>query len=491
MSDDCGLPPYRIHCKPNASYRDGYNAFLQIGTEITPELQVLSFSTQTISLNATHLNAINTDCSPFSQGHASLAFFKQGRFSFTRDNFFVVMGCYASGTCYVHDDLTKPSNAAQHGTTNSFSLFAIITIVASLPFLLRRPVSITTALGCSALPVILFVRAPKAILRYNCNCTKGYSGDGYKAGIGCVDIDECALKLDECDPPPKGRCINTNGSYTCSCVIDDGSQGSANYGKRGTCPSNNSTYIFQVSGSGRFPLWIVPTAAGVGALIVIISMIFIIISRRTIRRRRKRQQNFQRVGGQQLVSFLFSERVLMKATENFSKKNLIGQGGFAKVYFGKLSMVHGTRKVAIKRAKAMALEEQVAQMQTFVKEILLLRKAAHNNVVQLLGCCVETSVPLLVYEYVENGTVRDYLKPQGRNPMIVMQGRTTSFQSLWAWRLYNYNPKVADFGLSCLLTSDVTHLSNPIAAGTLNMNMASIYPSYQYKELHISIHTIR
>ncbi|KAH7291736.1 hypothetical protein KP509_29G031800 [Ceratopteris richardii] len=167
-----------------------------------------------------------------------------------------------------------------------------------------------------------------------------------------------------------------------------------------------------------------------------------------------------------------------------------------------------------KRAKAMALEEQVAQMQTFVKEILLLRKAAHNNVVQLLGCCVETSVPLLVYEYVENGTVRDYLKPQGRNPMIVMQGRNTSFHSLWAWRLHvalgvaealsylhdlpepiyhldmksdnilidkNYNPKVADFGLSCLLTSDVTHLSNPIAAGTYGY----VDPEY-YSSLRIT-----
>ncbi|KAH7291737.1 hypothetical protein KP509_29G031900 [Ceratopteris richardii] len=83
---------------------------------------------------------------------------------------------------------------------------------------------------------------------YNCNCTKGYSGDGYKAGIGCVDIDECALKLDDCDPPPKGRCINTDGSYTCSCVIDDGSKGSVNYGKLDTCPSNNNS---------KFPLWLV------------------------------------------------------------------------------------------------------------------------------------------------------------------------------------------------------------------------------------------
>ncbi|KAH7291758.1 hypothetical protein KP509_29G033900 [Ceratopteris richardii] len=477
MSDDCGLPPYRIHCKQNASYGDGDHAFLQIGTEITPELQVLSFSTQTISLNATHLNAINPDCSPFSEGRASVAFSKQGPFSFSRDNFFVVMGCRASGSCVVDDDDSKtlqcstacfneltfrfcngytccitaiPPNAykldyvgsgecgssrvlspssftIRNGTEGDFK-YAYYGISVAWSFAYPQ-----NATDCStAIRDSNYACAPTAdcfenddISGYNCNCAKGYSGDGYKAGIGCV-------------------------------------------------------------------------AGGVGALIVVISMIFIIISR-TMRRRRKRKQNFQRVGGQQLVSFLFSERELLKATANFSKKNLIGQGGFAKVYFGKLSMVHGTRKVAIKRAKAIALEERVTQMQTFVMEILLLRKAAHNNVVQLLGCCVETSVPLLVYEYVENGTVRDYLKPQGRNPMIVMQGRTTSFQSLWAWRLHvalevaealsylhdlpepiyhldmksdnilidkHYNPKVADFGLACLLTSDATHLSNPIAAGT-------------------------
>ncbi|KAH7291766.1 hypothetical protein KP509_29G034600, partial [Ceratopteris richardii] len=511
-----------IHCKRNASYGDGDHAFLQIGTEITPELQVLSFSTQTISLNATHLNANNPDCSEFSQGHASLAFFKEGRFSFSRDNFFVVMGCHASGTCVVDDDVSKTlqcSTACYNEFVFPFCNYYTCCITAippkaysldyvgqcgssrfayygiSVAWSIAYPQNAT---NCStAIRDSSYACAPTAdcfvnddISGYNCNRTEGYSGDGYKAGIGCVDIDECALKLDDCDPPPKGRCVNTNGSYNCSCVFDDGSKGCANYGKLGTCPSNNNS---------KFPLWLVLIAGGVGALIVIISMIFIIISRRTVRRRRKKQQNFQRVGGQQLVSFLFSERELLKATENFSKKNLIGQGGFAKVYFGKLSMIHGTSKVAIKRAKSMALEEQVAQMQTFVKEILLLRKAAHNNVVQLLGCCVETSEPLLVYEYVENGTVRDYLKPQGRNPMIVMQGRTTSFQSLWAWRLHvalgvaealsylhdlpepiyhldmksdnilidkNYNPKVANFGLSCLRTSDVTHLSNPIAAGT-------------------------
>ncbi|KAH7291729.1 hypothetical protein KP509_29G031200 [Ceratopteris richardii] len=165
-------------------------------------------------------------------------------------------------------------------------------------------------------------------------------------------------------------------------------------------------------------------------------MSFIIISRRAINGRKERKENFQRNGGDQLVSCLFSERELLQAIDNFSRKNVIGQGGFAKVYFGKLSRDNDTISVAMKREKAMDLEQQAAQMQTFVRELLLLRKAAHKNVVQLLGCCVETPVPLLVYEYVEKGTVRVYLKPQGKNPMAAMQGKTSSFQSMWAWLLH-------------------------------------------------------
>lgn len=223
--------------------------------------------------------------------------------------------------------------------------------------------------------------------------------------------------------------------------------------------------------------------------------IFTYISIKAYRKRQERKENFQRIGGDQLELLLFSEKELIKATKTFSDDHVIGEGGFGKVYWGKLTPKHGGKKVAIKRAKPKAVTEQAAQMQSFVKELLLLQKTAHKNVVQLLGCCVETSVPLLVYEFVEMGTLCDYLTTPSRDNALVIQGKI----SLWAWRLHiavetaealsyihnmsdpifhmdmksanilidkHYNPKVADFGVSCNVSSDATHLTKPILAVT-------------------------
>ena len=48
---------------------------------------------------------------------------------------------------------------------------------------------------------------------FACRCRPGYAGDGYD----CVEIDECADALDDCDP--WADCINTDGSYTCACPL--------------------------------------------------------------------------------------------------------------------------------------------------------------------------------------------------------------------------------------------------------------------------------
>eukprot|EP00388_Colpodella_angusta_P014247 GDKJ01035633.1.p1 GENE.GDKJ01035633.1~~GDKJ01035633.1.p1 ORF type:complete len:667 (+),score=104.25 GDKJ01035633.1:166-2166(+) len=49
----------------------------------------------------------------------------------------------------------------------------------------------------------------------SCACPRGYTGDGYLSGIGCIDIDECASGIHSCDPDE--RCTNTIGGYKCSC----------------------------------------------------------------------------------------------------------------------------------------------------------------------------------------------------------------------------------------------------------------------------------
>ncbi|KAL2623891.1 hypothetical protein R1flu_008136 [Riccia fluitans] len=104
----------------------------------------------------------------------------------------------------------------------------------------------------------------------------------------------------------------------------------------------------------------------------------------------------------QLRKFSFWE--LQIATDNFSSKNIVGQGGFGKVYKGCLSDV---TTVAVKRLKEDHSPEGEHAVQT---EVEMISNAVHRNLLRLQGFCTTPSERILVYPYMPNGSVASHLR---------------------------------------------------------------------------------
>ncbi|KAG6418105.1 hypothetical protein SASPL_120304 [Salvia splendens] len=98
----------------------------------------------------------------------------------------------------------------------------------------------------------------------------------------------------------------------------------------------------------------------------------------------------------------FTLRDLELATNRFSKENVIGEGGYGIVYQGQL--INGT-PVAVKK-----LFNNLGQAEKeFTVEVEAIGHVRHKNLVRLLGYCIEGTHRLLVYEYVNNGNLEQWL----------------------------------------------------------------------------------
>ncbi|CAL5079732.1 unnamed protein product [Urochloa decumbens] len=230
---------------------------------------------------------------------------------------------------------------------------------------------------------------------YNCVCQRGYQGNPY-IQHGCQDIDECTSPADySCF----GQCINLAGSYNCSCP--HGTSGDPR--KPNGCASTKK----------KFPGLIVVIAicSGVAVPLIIFSALFIRQKVSVWKARKSREFFFKQNRGlllQRLVDKDIAERMIFTledleiATNKFDEARKLGGGGHGTVYKGILS---DQRVVAIKKSKIVIQRE----IDDFINEVAILSQLNHRNVVKLFGCCLETQVPLLVYEFISNGTLSDHL----------------------------------------------------------------------------------
>ncbi|KAF9683243.1 hypothetical protein SADUNF_Sadunf05G0192400 [Salix dunnii] len=98
----------------------------------------------------------------------------------------------------------------------------------------------------------------------------------------------------------------------------------------------------------------------------------------------------------------FTFRELAAATRNFREDNLIGEGGFGRVYKGQLET---GEFVAVKQLNQDGLQGN----QEFIVEVLMLSLLHHSNLVTLVGYCTTGDQRLLVYEYMPMGSLEDHL----------------------------------------------------------------------------------
>ncbi|KAM7262834.1 hypothetical protein ACFE04_000517 [Oxalis oulophora] len=190
---------------------------------------------------------------------------------------------------------------------------------------------------------------------------------------------------------------------------------------------------------------------------------------------------------------VFHFKEIKKATNDFSEDSFLGSGGFGEVYKGVLQ--DGTI-VAVKSAKV----GDIKSTQHVLNEVGILSQVNHKNLVRLLGVCMEDKQPLMIYEYISNGTLHDhihgkyssYLNWKTRLKIALQTGEALAYLHSSAHTpIYHRDvkstnilldehltAKVSDFGLSRLACPGLSHVST-CAQGTLGYLDPEYYRNYQ------------
>ncbi|KAK8673179.1 hypothetical protein V6N13_111528 [Hibiscus sabdariffa] len=263
---------------------------------------------------------------------------------------------------------------------------------------------------------------------FRCLCNEGFDGDGFKEGGGCRRVSEC----------------------------------------------NASKFMSRQCGGTRVGV-LVGGLVVAGALLMGGVVLLGCYVRRCCNSSNKQMNAKRRLceaTGNMSVPF-YAYREIERATDGFSDKQRLGTGAYGTVYAGKL---HNDDLVAIKRFRY----RDPDSIDQVMNEIKLLSSVSHPNHVRLLGCCIEEGEPILVYEFMPNGTLFQHLQRERGEGLAWTVRLTIAAETAKAIAYlhsvnppifhrdikssnilldYNYQSKVADFGLSRLGMTESSHIS--------------------------------
>ncbi|XP_047320229.1 receptor-like protein kinase FERONIA [Impatiens glandulifera] len=149
----------------------------------------------------------------------------------------------------------------------------------------------------------------------------------------------------------------------------------------------------------------------INEIIILIILLVVIVHQFREWKERSWSKNPSLIDGNLCCRFSFVE--ISSATNNFDKRLEIGRGGFGKVYKGVIKVNNDKvkMKVAIKRLDSESKQGE----KEFISEIKTLSKLRHKHLVYLIGYCNDGHEMILVYEYMEHGTLADHLYKNKRN----------------------------------------------------------------------------
>ncbi|CAH1436755.1 unnamed protein product [Lactuca virosa] len=299
-----------------------------------------------------------------------------------------------------------------------------------------------------------------------CECGATYEGNPYLEG-GCKEHEECV------------KCRRTGGN----CIFDPVYNVDLKLIWNVTCLSNetNRSHGFRSSKTSLGVILGVSISMGLVFSTMLVYALYKVIKK--TKSKRLKERFFKRNGGlllkqQQATNIhlvdktiLFSSNELEKATNHFNENRILGRGGQGTVYKG---MLTDGRIVAIKKSKMV----DESQLQQFINEVVILSQVNHRNVVKLLGCCLETEVPLLVSEFISNDVAGAlaYLHSSTSFPIYHRDIKTTNILLD-----EKYRAKISDFGTSRLVSIDQTHLTT-LVKGTFGYLDPEYFQSSQFTE---------